>query len=337
MFWPGSDVEIEGYYPTYYYKYDGSVSFQERCDVIIEWLSYPVESRPTFLTLYFEEPDHTEHLYGPDDPRVDAAIKDVDHYLGYLLDRMEELDYRRHVDIIVVSDHGMTATPPEKNIYLDDYNVTLATVSQMYDPNYQNVDGWVVAWSPVCTIIPAEGRAGVLLTNLGNVPNLTAYTNDTIALNPNWYVVTSSSSLIQDLTCVTSREYCCNARITQVVLVADPGYTILTRARYNPDSQLLGGHGYDNTFIDMQAIFVANGCVTPPYITFFFFDLYSYIPSHSPSLSQAAFPTQVRANSAPPQCQYLLSRLPNPPPPLPAVQCYGHRPRSQGGVSEFMK
>jgi hypothetical protein len=41
--------------------------------------------------------------------------------------------------------------------------------------------------------------------------------------------------------------------------VADLGYTITASWRYNSNSQLLGGHGYDNMADDMQAIFVAKG------------------------------------------------------------------------------
>jgi hypothetical protein len=51
--------------------------------------------------------------------------------------------------------------------------------------------------------------------------------------------------------------------------VADVGYTITTRARFNPSQVLLGSHGYDNMSEDMQAIFVANGYVTSLVVLFF--------------------------------------------------------------------
>ena len=187
--WPGSDVEIEGRYPTYFYPYDPVITYKERCDVILDWLSYPSSKRPTFLSLYFEEPDHTQHLYGTDDPRVDEAIREVDSYLGYLMSEMNSRNIAQYVDVIVVSDHGMASTSADQTIYLDDNNLTFAEVSQMYDPSYSDVDGWVVTWGAVASIIPAEGREQIIITNLANVPHLTAYTNETISEEENWYII----------------------------------------------------------------------------------------------------------------------------------------------------
>jgi predicted AlkP superfamily pyrophosphatase or phosphodiesterase len=189
MFWPGSDVKIDGYFPTYYYKYDSTVPYLERCNVILKWLSYPAKTRPTFLTLYFEEPDHTEHTYGPDDVRIDPILTEVDYYLGYLLDEMEAMNIRQYVDVIVVSDHGMTSTPTSKVILLDNYNVTVSSVSQMYNPNYQNVDGWVVSWGALTTIIPQIDRENYILNSLQNVTGMSVYTNSTIANELNWFVL----------------------------------------------------------------------------------------------------------------------------------------------------
>ena len=53
-------------------------------------MDLPAPSRPSFLTLYFEEPDASGHWGGPDTPRIAAAIQRVDEAVGRLLDGLKE-------------------------------------------------------------------------------------------------------------------------------------------------------------------------------------------------------------------------------------------------------
>ena len=43
------------------------VPFFSRVDELLTWLDLPMQERPDFITLYFDEPDHAGHSYGPDD------------------------------------------------------------------------------------------------------------------------------------------------------------------------------------------------------------------------------------------------------------------------------
>lgn len=88
VFWPGSDVKIRGQYPTYYMKYDRHLSYEARVDRVIELLTR-IEEPPNFFTIYFEEPDHTGHLFGPDSKQVLSAVQKADNITGYLLRRLE--------------------------------------------------------------------------------------------------------------------------------------------------------------------------------------------------------------------------------------------------------
>ena len=60
FFWPGSDVDIQGIYPTYYKKYDGNVPYSTRVETILEWLSNSTKV-PQLLLTYFEAVDHAGH------------------------------------------------------------------------------------------------------------------------------------------------------------------------------------------------------------------------------------------------------------------------------------
>lgn len=89
VFWPGSDVKIKGQYPTYYMKYDRNLSYKARIDRVIELLTKD-EEPPNFFTIYFEEPDHSGHIYGPDSKQVLNAVQKVDNITGYLLRRLKD-------------------------------------------------------------------------------------------------------------------------------------------------------------------------------------------------------------------------------------------------------
>ena len=64
-FFVGTEADIQGVHPTYYYNYDGKVTNQERVDQAIKWLEMPEETRPHLITLYFSDMDDTGHRYGP--------------------------------------------------------------------------------------------------------------------------------------------------------------------------------------------------------------------------------------------------------------------------------
>ena len=57
---------------------------------MLSWLDLPAGSRPSLLTLYMEEPDHTGHLVGPDAPQIGTAVARVDAMIGRLLDGLVE-------------------------------------------------------------------------------------------------------------------------------------------------------------------------------------------------------------------------------------------------------
>jgi predicted AlkP superfamily pyrophosphatase or phosphodiesterase len=107
MFWPGSDVEIQHTRPTYFYHYDGKITNEQRIAQVLAWLKLPKAERPHFITLYFSDVDHEAHTFGPDAPETRHAVQDMDGRLGRLFREIDRIGVP--VNIIVVSDHGMTA------------------------------------------------------------------------------------------------------------------------------------------------------------------------------------------------------------------------------------
>ncbi|MCB0421213.1 MAG: alkaline phosphatase family protein [Bdellovibrionales bacterium] len=118
-FWPGSEAEIQGERPTYYYNYDHHRSHKARVHQVIQWFSLPEERRPHFVTLYFSDVDSAGHKHGVNSSELQAAITKVDESLGGLLEKLEALPIS--VNVVIVSDHGMMDTNLEKVDYLSDY------------------------------------------------------------------------------------------------------------------------------------------------------------------------------------------------------------------------
>lgn len=252
FYWPGSHVPIAGTYASYYYDYDQVRDHATRVQQMLDWLSLPGDSAPVFATVYFSNVDAAGHAFGPDAPEVDAAIARADSVVGALVAGLAERGLEDRVNLIVVSDHGMTATSPDRQIFLDDYLDT--------------ADVTVVDWSPVAAIIPKSGReADVYQALHGRHPQLGVYRKADIPVR--WHY--------QD-----------NRRITPIIAVAAEGWHITTRAQ--PLARAGGTHGYDDTLTSMGGLFVAagpafrRGVVVDPFSTIHVYELLARVTGLPP-------------------------------------------------------
>lgn len=225
FYWPGSDYAVNGRYPTYYRPYDGRVPNGARVQQVLDWLALPAAQAPRFVTLYFSTTDDAGHSHGPDSPQVDSAIAHVDSMVGRLVRGLAARNLTDRVNLVLVSDHGMTPIGADRVIHLDDH----------IDLN--DVD--VVDWMPVTALTPRTGQLDAVYRALRTVPHLQVWKRDSV---PERY------------------HYRASPRITPLVLLADDGWTISSRARIARNGPPKGGtHGYDNVLPSMGALFVAAG------------------------------------------------------------------------------
>ena len=89
------------------------------------------------LTLYFSDVDSALHRYGTETPEEGNAIKKVDNSLADLRAGIESLGLTDRVNLVVVSDHGMTNIDPEFMVYLDDY----IDLDKVFVPVFNSKDG----------------------------------------------------------------------------------------------------------------------------------------------------------------------------------------------------
>lgn len=110
LFWPGSEARIAGYRPSYYAEFDGKTEAtdavqQARIDNAVALLKLPEAQRPHLITIYYSEPDHEGHAFGPDAPETRAAELKMDAMVGKLKKALDATGLP--IDLVVVSDHGM--------------------------------------------------------------------------------------------------------------------------------------------------------------------------------------------------------------------------------------
>ncbi len=89
LFWVGSEAKIAGFRPTWYAHYDDKTdrtpeSQQARIDNTVALLHLPPADRPHFIAIYYSEPDHEGHEFGPDGLQTRAAVLKMDVIVGKL-------------------------------------------------------------------------------------------------------------------------------------------------------------------------------------------------------------------------------------------------------------
>jgi alkaline phosphatase D len=223
FFWVGSEAPVGGMHPSYWKKYDEKVTFGERIDTVIKWLGLPKEKRPELVTLYFDEPDHTSHSFGPAAPETGKMVHHIDSMMGVLREKISKLPDAKRINLIILSDHGMAAVSSEKYINLK---------SIIPERMISSISGG----NPVYLINSKDNKKDSILYLLNNTKGLKAW----------------------DKSQVPSRlHYGTNPRIPEIVVLADSSWSIGTR----PDGSTLrgGAHGYDNANSDMFAVFYAAG------------------------------------------------------------------------------
>jgi len=119
VFYPGTQAEIHGTRPTYWQLFDSSIQPDTRVDQALAWLDLPSDQRPSFVSLYFEQVDVAGHNYGPDSMQIDEAMVTVDAALGRLVEGLRIRGMFDTTNLLVLSDHGMSATSPDRIVLLD--------------------------------------------------------------------------------------------------------------------------------------------------------------------------------------------------------------------------
>ncbi len=227
FFWPGSELDNANRRPTYFKYYNQSVSYIARIDTVINWLQLPSAKRPHFITLYFHDTDFFGHKFGPNSPEINQSIKRLDSLAGYINNGLIRIGMKDSVNIIYLSDHGMTEISPERII-----NIEKILAGQKYKQGGAKT---------LAMITPREANKEIILSILRK--------------NQNHFKVYERKEMPEYF------HFSKNKNIAPILLVADLGWSIVNNAQLKQFINLgnKGNHGYDNFNIDMHGIFVASG------------------------------------------------------------------------------
>jgi len=226
-FWPSSDINLEYRRPDYFHHYEHERPYDVRVTGVIDWLKLPHDQRPHFITMYFDLTDGVGHRYGPISPEMDMAISSLDSTLGKLLSGLEEIQMRDSVNIILVSDHGMTEVNFEKII----------NVEEMLE-GYQFVSS-------------NNGPAMMISADDDDIEKIYSL----LKMNENHYKVYLKNDI------PPFYHFSKSPMISEILLVAEMGWAVVTNKdlKWMKPDKYNGNHGYDNHHLDMHGVFVAAG------------------------------------------------------------------------------
>ena len=227
-FWPGSEAAIGGVRPSRFVPYDGTVPNARRVDEVVGWLRLAADVRPHLVLLYFSDVDDTTHRHGPDAPNTATAVASVDRALQRLMDSIAVSPLRDSVNLVLVSDHGMTRTPPTQVIVVSDLllRAGVDTTGLLFGDNGPAMSLWFGGDSA------RMRRARAALA----VPHVSTYFRTDAPAR--WHVGG-------------------NPRMGDLLVVGETGYTLKRNGTDLGPSA--GSHGYDPALPDMQGIFLAAG------------------------------------------------------------------------------
>ncbi|HFA49169.1 MAG TPA: alkaline phosphatase family protein [Bacteroidetes bacterium] len=229
FFFVGSEADIQGTRPTYYYRYTSSMPNEKRVEQAIDWLKMPAKKRPHLITLYFSDMDDTGHAVGPNaDKILKEKLMKLDTVLGRLFDGVKKTGLP--VDIFIVSDHGMTNVPNKQLIpveYIEN------------DSLYRTVNNGPVAHIYLHNKVDSTAAFNYLKSKEKHYK--TYFTKDC----PQFEIMPE------------------NKNWGDIQVVIDLGWYFVSQRRIAVANKMMGKikgqHGFDPKYKDMHAIFYGNG------------------------------------------------------------------------------
>ncbi|XP_064644764.1 glycerophosphocholine cholinephosphodiesterase ENPP6-like [Lineus longissimus] len=241
--WLGCEVEIRGLRPNFCdaYSYDNG-SFETNFKYMIDsGIRNLLEDGADLIGIYIEDPDHFGHRYGPFSDVLNKTVLNIDKHIDYLQDQLAEHQLTDEVNIMIMSDHGMTQLDLTKMINVTKY--MSAEERERLTNNYRNNIEY-----PMFSLWPKLGKEEEVYELLKNEnPHMQVYQKG--FLPEEWH-------------------YKHNPRVAPIVVTDDiPWYMVLDTLEKHYDFKVFndtgrpvqGGHAFGNRERDMRAIFLATG------------------------------------------------------------------------------
>ena len=231
-FFVGTETRIEDEQPTFWRAWNGKVPAEMRVDKVLGWLDLPQEKRPTVITLYFSDVDDAGHEFSPDAEETKYAVWNTDRYIERLVNGLKTRKIDKKVNIIIVSDHGMTPVNLRQATFLDDY----------FDFKLVEKILWT---NEIVQIFPNPGKRDEIFSKIKDLKHTTCWKKEDIP---------------------ERLHYKDGKRVAPIICSSEEGWITTSHERYEDWIKEVedldkprGGHGYDNRLQSMQATFIAHG------------------------------------------------------------------------------
>ncbi|XP_066976914.1 bis(5'-adenosyl)-triphosphatase enpp4-like [Macrobrachium rosenbergii] len=235
IMWPGCTATFHGRNVTFYEPYKPKAALKDSLSRAFQWFN-DANTPANLIFLYHEQPDAAGHAYGAESPHILDELLKIDEAMGFLFQLITLNNLQERLDIIVLSDHGMSSIP-ETNII----DLTTIVDSSMYT---------FTGSSPVLNVWPTYDH------------QIDVYSRLLEGQKTHNYSVFSKDGIPEEW------HYKKNPRVSPILLIADEGYVFqdfidlinFYKKEKMPDlTDVHGDHGYPVYVQSMEPIFVALG------------------------------------------------------------------------------
>ncbi|GAA5894436.1 hypothetical protein JCM6882_004821 [Rhodosporidiobolus microsporus] len=245
LMWPGPPLMADGTKPSLWYPFVDHYHFRKKVDRVGKWLDMPYSHRPHLMAVYAPDVDQAGHKAGPHSKTVEKALSGLDEFVRQIVEKVDERNLTDVVDVVVVSDHGMTETSNDRLIYLDDL---------LGPDNFAKIDrneGW-----PNAALRPLPG--------VDPSPLLAVLRAAAAKEGSGFECYDSREGVSEGEGGVLGRwHFGGSERISPIYCVPHLGWAFTTHHEMEKvmagNYAIKGNHGYDNALPEMHGIFVAHG------------------------------------------------------------------------------
>lgn len=228
--WIGCHVRyLGGRERAYYHRhFNRSDKWEEQFEWAVKrMVSYPLPAN--LVMLYIPEPDASSHVHGPFSEQALNKVSKLDHFIGFVRQRLSTLGLLSTTNVLIVSDHGIAEISPKRMLILEEF-----LNSSWYD---------VYGCSPVLHLKVRAGFDRVLSKALEAAERQVGH-----------FIAYRKEKMPERL------HYRHHHRIQDYVLVAEEGWSLHpTRKEADLERHHRGQHGYDNLAPSMRPLFMAMG------------------------------------------------------------------------------
>lgn len=236
MMWPGPPYTSEKIRPTYWRAFQDHFKWSKRIQLLETWLDMPIHERPEMIFIYLPDLDEVGHRNGPESSQLNHTLIQMNHFTKSLNQSLSNRNLSEIVDVLYVSDHGMSSSSDDRLIYLDQI------LGSEHFSNLMGTDGWPAAGLRFKEGYDLESVVKQLEKSSQDSNSFQVYTHQTMP--ERWH-------------------FSHNQRIAPIYIVPSLGWVVTTTHEHKVEMKgrfkTKGIHGYDNDLEEMQGIFFGYG------------------------------------------------------------------------------